>query len=154
MRAIWTAAFLLLSVLGPAGAARANGVPHHDLVKITAIKEKGKVVGARIALTFVTNGERFPAARVGLLDAAGAVGLRGNNGQHGDHPQLFHMQFPDVKVPVGGVTEAKLELIYGKGNTLKPGQKIALISRWPTVENANLLHVWGDSSPQEIELPK
>jgi hypothetical protein len=140
--------------LAPVPRAAAQGVPHHANVHVAPLKEHGQVVGAKISMTLKTNGPRFVRARVGLLDKAGAVSLRGNRGQLGDMPQLFHFQFEPVTVPVEGPIEATLELRYGKGNSFKGGEKVALISRWPTTENANLLHVWGDSQPLEIDLPK
>ena len=148
----------LLLILVAGGVARAQGVPTHSNASAAAWREGGRTVGAKITMRLQTQtGGRFPAVRVALVEPGKATGLRTAQAQHGDHPQLFLHQFkPDVPVPVGNPIEHTFLLRYGQDNALKGGMRVAVVSRWPTLENANLLHIWGDSQGhlQEIDLPE
>ena len=143
---------LLVLSLGAQGVSRAEE-PNHSGVKVTAIRERGKVVGARISLLLKTPEQRFTRAKIGLIDKSNVSKLRGS-GQYHDLPELFHLQFEPVPVAVNTPLEKTLELRYGKGNQLTGGEKVTIVSRWPTAENAELQHLWGDSSPVEFDLPK
>lgn len=138
-----------------AGMARAE-YPNHSNAKAAAWREGNQVVGLKLTVRLQTNGARFPRVRVGLVEKGKATGLRGASAQHGDHPQLFLHQFDYVSVPTdGSFVEETLQVRYGQGNSLKSGMAVAVVSRWPTSENANLYHIWADqgSAMQEIELP-
>lgn len=128
--------------LAPVGDAEAQA--RHERVKVTPMKKAGKVIGARIKLTLrpdtYTSGAK--TVRVGLGTPV-AKPLTGTDfremAAEKSKGYLVH-QWKEEVAPAKPL-EKTYTIEYGKGNTLKGGERLDLVSAWKT----SYWHVWGMS---------
>jgi hypothetical protein len=130
---------------------------HHERVKVTPIKEQGKVVGARLKLTLrPTGGEK--RVRVGLGPMNYREGGRNDYRALASDPKKGYLvhQFEEITGLSGNKPiEKNFEIRYGEGNKLKGGEKLEVISAWnsTTGNNANSWHLWGMQNVHGINDP-
>jgi hypothetical protein len=152
----------LLGVLCPnAHAERSN----HSNVKVTAIREGNKVVGARIDMV-LRDTEGYAKAYVSLADpkVREASGVPVHNSVYVHRatfvdPAKVHV-FDPVETQMNVPREVTFELRYGQGNSFHGGEKLDVVSSWANDPKA-VLHNWGAvlgaSRPQghtgDIQLP-
>ncbi|HLU68731.1 MAG TPA: hypothetical protein VKZ63_20760 [Kofleriaceae bacterium] len=119
----------------------AEAQARHERVQVTPIKRAGKTQGARIKLTL--RPERgYESGRLVLgrtePNKWGPTTYR----EAATKPEKGYLvqeldRFTGVKQP----TEKTIEVHYGKGNGLKPGDKVDLTSVWNS--SSGTVHVWG-----------
>ena len=163
MRGSRIAFLVALAVLAAAGGA-ARAQSRYERLKVTALKKAGKVIGARVKLVLRPDTGWNPGAdrvRIGLGSMDKAKAGTDHRAAASDKKKgyLLH-QFPQLD----GVTQVKeitLEVLYGKGNKLKGGEKVDVVSAWnaPKGSNPKYWHVYGMFTSQQdkssvITLPK
>jgi hypothetical protein len=158
---------VLYSVLCPPNASA--DVSNHSNVKVTAIREGNKVVGARISMV-LRDIERYGHAHVSLADPK----LREASGVKVDRNGLFTLEphratfvdrtkvhlFDPVETQFNVPQEATFELRYGQGNNFKGGERLDVVSSW-TRDGVQVGHnfgaVYGAARPEghtgDIQLP-
>jgi hypothetical protein len=136
---------VLVALVCVALASPAGAVPRHDKVQVTPIKKNGQVVGARITMVLLNDhSAMFPDAYVGLVNPSVTRTISRPQAVQPNLGQLVH-QFPPVKgLQMNQPHEAKFEIIYGAGNSLKSGDHLDVISAWPgNGTTFNNPHVFG-----------
>jgi hypothetical protein len=136
MRPSYLPLTLLLVGLGLCpSVARARS--HHEQVDVKPITKAGKVIGAEVSMVLM-NDDGYEEASVGLIKPADRASIQ--------RPDTFVPAKAEVMskvTPVKGksVDELTLKILYGKGNKLKGGEHLDVVSGWRT-NNGNP-HVWG-----------
>ena len=149
--------FTVIVFTGGDAAAQAR----HERVKVTPITSKGKVIGAKFAMTLRSEGGRS-TVRIGL----GPVG--GLKESHIDDFRslaadaakgyLLH-QFPEVTGLTSEAKEVSFKVLYKDVPGLKNGSEVEVISAWNNADSSSYWHVFGavthmTSQADSFKLPK
>lgn len=125
------------------------GTANHQRVKVSPIKKGGKTVGARLNLTLqpgsgsrgITNKVAVAIGRAKkLTNTGGRSGYDIVNSKEGGY--MRHL-FPWLSLKTGSSAPIPTthEIIYGKGNKFKAGEKVDVYTLWRT--NGGGWHLWG-----------
>ena len=152
---------VLIVTFAPDGWAQAR----HERVKVTAMKSKGKVIGARIkAVMRPASGYNHVQLVLGKAKKANEYdGMTYRAAAAGQTKGYVVQQGPKTKV-TKDVHPLEFVIKFDAKNKLKPGDKVDLTSVWgkdgkaPSMKpgEQNSLHVWGmtrNGQSREIVLP-
>lgn len=136
MKSILAVSVMTFALLG-SSSAQAN-FSFHERVTINAMKQAGKIIGARVALTLRPNVARDGAKiRIGLGRAGTTKLLDFRTAAHDMSKGYLVHQWPEHTAK-GQPEPMTLEITYGRGNSLKGGESVDLVSYWPESR-----HVYG-----------
>jgi hypothetical protein len=154
------AVLVLLAGLSTEAQAQAR----HERVKITPVKAKGQVVGARIkAVVRPEDGYKLVQLVIGKAKKPGQFDGKNYRAAAAGETKGYVIEKGQQKSVTGNAVPMELVLKFNKKNGLKPGDKVDLTSVWAKGANpsmspgkADSLHVWGMSrngQNREITLP-
>jgi len=128
-------------LVGAAGEAAATD--RHERVSITAVKQKGKTVGFKVKLTL--RPESYGKVRIGL-GANGKLPAKYSGDKRdlaaGGKKGYIRLKLGELsQLTANQPKEVGYTVTYGKGNTLKPGDLVDVVTAW-TRDNS-YWHVWG-----------
>jgi hypothetical protein len=133
-----------------AAPARAE-VPYHKVVGIAPEKANGKVVGARVTVTVHPTMQGFATTRIGLVRAADITKVTRETAGSGEGLVFQAPAITDMKLNV----PVEQTFVVHYGETLHSGDKLRVLSAWPT---GNTHHVFGavtqtSDTANEVSLP-
>jgi hypothetical protein len=111
-------------------------VPHHKVVSIKPQKQNGRVAGAKLLVTIHSTITNFPTAKIGLVRPSDIGKVTRETAGSG---QGLVLQAPEVtNLKLNEPVEQEIVLPYG--DNLKSGEKLRVLSAWPT---GGTNHVFG-----------
>jgi hypothetical protein len=144
----------MLCLTGRPNVARA-GRSRHEQVSVKAIRENGKVVGAVVSMVLVNEDAHNyakinlvpPSKRESLTRKDAATGLPGNAGMMSKllfwKERSEAISFDPIVLADREPREVAFEIRYGRGNQLKGGEFLDVVSAWQRSADSDNPHVWG-----------
>jgi len=143
-------AVALAGLAAAASTARAQSISRHERVQAKPITKAGQVVGFKLKV--VVHSANFTNMQLGLGRASVREEIRQKGWDPGKMRGLLERQdksyirtqFPELAGLVNGQPkELELEVHYGKGNDLKPGDQVDVFSAWRGAGDGGFKHFFG-----------
>ena len=129
---------------------KAHAISRHEGVKAVPFRQKGKLVGFK--LTMVLKSQGFNVARVGLgrssvreeLKKKGWDAVQMRRLVETEDMRYIRLTLPDAThLSEANPRELELEVRYGEGNDLKPGDVVDVYSAWKRETDRGYQHFFG-----------
>jgi hypothetical protein len=133
--------FAIVALVFASSVAAARS--RHESVSVRAIKSGTKVTGFKLKLKLL-NHDGYALAAVGLVPRDKATTSLTRQEAIQKSAGVLRHQFPAVTGLTRGETrEVTFQVTYGKGNKLKSGQQLSLVTAWASTMQDTSPHVWG-----------